>query len=65
MTPLPVPGVHRLGDDMVNFYLTEDGPELLLVDAGLPWHFPQLTRLLERLGRSHSGYQRSALPVAT
>ena len=52
MTPLPVPGVHRLGDDMVNFYLVEDGPELLLVDAGLPRHFPQLTRLLERLGRS-------------
>jgi Metallo-beta-lactamase superfamily len=44
--------VHRLGDDMVNFYLVEDGPELLLVDAGLPRHFPQLTRLLERLGRS-------------
>jgi glyoxylase-like metal-dependent hydrolase (beta-lactamase superfamily II) len=44
--------VHRLGDDMVNFYLVEDGPELLLVDAGLPRHFPQLTRLLERLGRA-------------
>lgn len=47
----PVRGVHRLGDDMVNFYLVEDGQDLLLVDAGFPRHFSQLTQLLERLGR--------------
>lgn len=52
MTSLVVPGVHRLGDDTVSFYLIEDDQELLLVDAGLPRHFSQLTQLLERLGRS-------------
>jgi glyoxylase-like metal-dependent hydrolase (beta-lactamase superfamily II) len=52
LTSLIVPGVHRLGDDTVSFYLIEDDQELLLVDAGLPRHFSQLTQLLERLGRS-------------
>jgi hypothetical protein len=40
--------VHRLGDEMVSFYLIEDGRDLLLVDAGLPRHFAQLTRLWSR-----------------
>jgi glyoxylase-like metal-dependent hydrolase (beta-lactamase superfamily II) len=52
LTSLVAPGVHRLGDDMVSFYVIEEGQDLLLVDAGLPRHFSQLTDLLERLGRS-------------
>ncbi|MEV4512842.1 MBL fold metallo-hydrolase [Dactylosporangium sp. NPDC049525] len=43
-------GVHRLGDDAVNFFLLEgliDGKDgLTLVDAGLPAHYKQLTALL-------------------
>ncbi|MGX6601383.1 MBL fold metallo-hydrolase [Micromonosporaceae bacterium Da 78-11] len=46
------PGVQRLGDDVVNFYLVEhpDGP--VLVDAGLPGHLGQLRGHLARSGRS-------------
>jgi hypothetical protein len=62
LTPPPYPECTASGDDMVNFYLVEDGPELLLVDAGLLRHFAQLTRLLERLGRSLSGYRRTRAP---
>lgn len=36
------PGVHRLGDSIVNFYLIDDPAGLVLVDAGLPGHLAQL-----------------------
>lgn len=44
------PGVHRLGDGMVNFYLVEDSGGLVLVDAGLPGHWDSLAALLSGLG---------------
>jgi hypothetical protein len=40
------PGVHRLGDHVVNFYLIEDPDGLVLVDAGTPAHLEQLRTLL-------------------
>ena len=46
------PGVHRLGDNSVNFYLIEDPDGLILIDAGLPAHREQLHGLLAGLGRS-------------
>ncbi|MFE2068501.1 MBL fold metallo-hydrolase [Streptomyces sp. NPDC059467] len=46
------PGVHRLGDDAVNFYLIEDPEGLVLIDAGLPAHLEQLGGLLDDLGHS-------------
>jgi glyoxylase-like metal-dependent hydrolase (beta-lactamase superfamily II) len=45
-------GVHRLGDDMVNFYLVEDGAHLTLIDAGLPGHRRQLESYLPTIGRA-------------
>ncbi|WP_043667097.1 MBL fold metallo-hydrolase [Streptomyces xylophagus] len=51
--PTPVaPGVHRLGDHGVNFYLIEDPDGLVLVDAGTPAHLQQLDTLLAGLGHS-------------
>jgi glyoxylase-like metal-dependent hydrolase (beta-lactamase superfamily II) len=44
------PGVHRLGDEFVNFYLIEHEDGLILVDAGLPGHFGLLQERLTRLG---------------
>lgn len=44
--------VHRLGDQVVNFYVIEDGTDLTVVDTGLPAHYPQLTALLASIGRS-------------
>jgi glyoxylase-like metal-dependent hydrolase (beta-lactamase superfamily II) len=46
------PGVHRLGDHVVNFYLIEDPDGLVLVDAGTPAHLAQLRTLLTELDRS-------------
>ncbi|MGW3312177.1 MBL fold metallo-hydrolase [Streptomyces sp. NPDC001073] len=46
------PGVRRLGDHVVNFYLIEDPDGLVLVDAGTPAHLDQLRGLLATLGRS-------------
>jgi glyoxylase-like metal-dependent hydrolase (beta-lactamase superfamily II) len=46
------PGVDRLGDDVVSFYLIEHPDGLTLIDAGLPGHLPQLTAHLARSGRS-------------
>ncbi|MEU3017854.1 MBL fold metallo-hydrolase [Nocardiopsis sp. NPDC007018] len=41
MTHVPdevAPGVHRIGDPLVNFYLVETEEGLVMVDAGLPSH---------------------------
>jgi glyoxylase-like metal-dependent hydrolase (beta-lactamase superfamily II) len=46
------PGVHRLGDHSVNFYLIENPDGLILVDAGLTAHQEQVRGLLTDLGRS-------------
>ncbi|WP_344640418.1 MBL fold metallo-hydrolase [Kitasatospora cystarginea] len=45
------PTVHRLGDHLVNFYLVDTGPALVLVDAGLPAHWDGLLGTLRDLGR--------------
>ena len=51
-TSEPAPGVTRLGDASVNFYLVETMDGLVLVDAGLPGHLPRLEAHLDRSGRS-------------
>ena len=48
------PGVHRLGDDVVNFYLVEDPGGLVLIDAGLPGHLAQLREHLAASGHTLS-----------
>lgn len=46
------PGVYRLGNEMVNFYLVEADGGLTLVDAGLPAFYAQLEEILRSRGRS-------------
>lgn len=46
------PGVHRLGNALVNCYLIEDGNRMTLVDAGLPGFRPQLVEYLHSRGSS-------------
>src|ERR1700684_4080632 len=46
------PGVHRLGDKVVNFYLVDQPGGLVLIDAGLPGHLSQLRRHLAEAGHS-------------
>ena len=50
--PSPAPGLTRLGDPAVNFYLLEAPDGLVLVDGGLPGHLPQLQSYMEGAGRS-------------
>ncbi len=40
------PGIHRLGNERVNFYAVEEGNRLMLVDAGLPGFLGQLDEFL-------------------
>ncbi|HEV2638551.1 MAG TPA: MBL fold metallo-hydrolase [Actinocrinis sp.] len=49
-SPQYPPGVHRLGDGMVNFYLVEEPDGLVLIDAGLPKHWDALAARLAELG---------------
>jgi glyoxylase-like metal-dependent hydrolase (beta-lactamase superfamily II) len=44
------PGVHRLGNSLVNFYLVEDGDGRTLIDAGMPRLRGGLERLLGERG---------------
>jgi glyoxylase-like metal-dependent hydrolase (beta-lactamase superfamily II) len=46
------PGVHRLGNEMVNFYLVEADGGLVLVDAGLPRFYDELEGFLRSRGRT-------------
>ena len=46
------PGVHRLGNALVNCYLIEDGNRMTLVDGGLPGFRRQLDEYLRSRGRS-------------
>jgi glyoxylase-like metal-dependent hydrolase (beta-lactamase superfamily II) len=53
MTPTEVaPGVHRLGSEIVNWYLVRDGDHLTAVDAGLPRFRAGLESDLAALGAS-------------
>jgi glyoxylase-like metal-dependent hydrolase (beta-lactamase superfamily II) len=44
-------GVVRLGTELVNWYLVDDGGRVTIVDAGAPKYRPQLDRGLALLGR--------------
>jgi len=46
------PGIHRLGNELVNFYVVEDGERLMLVDAGLSGFLGQVEEFLAARGRT-------------
>jgi glyoxylase-like metal-dependent hydrolase (beta-lactamase superfamily II) len=52
MPELLAPGVHRLGNALVNYYLIEDGNSMTLVDGGLPGFRSQLDEYLRSRGSS-------------
>jgi glyoxylase-like metal-dependent hydrolase (beta-lactamase superfamily II) len=49
-TSLTPPAVHRLGDNMVNFYIVEEPAGLVLIDSGLPTHWGALRDQLASSG---------------
>jgi glyoxylase-like metal-dependent hydrolase (beta-lactamase superfamily II) len=46
------PGVHRLGNELINFYVVEAEGGLVVVDAGLPGFYDQLEDFLRSRGRT-------------
>ena len=46
------PGLHRLGDGLVNSYLVEDGGAITIVDAGMSGQYGDLERELAAMGRT-------------
>jgi glyoxylase-like metal-dependent hydrolase (beta-lactamase superfamily II) len=54
MTTEVAPGIHRLGNEVVNFYLVEDGEGLTLVDGGLAGFRGQLEAFLRERRRALS-----------
>ena len=45
-------GLHRLGSDLINFYLVEDATGLTVVDAGVPAFYDELEACLTDNGRT-------------
>jgi glyoxylase-like metal-dependent hydrolase (beta-lactamase superfamily II) len=45
-------GLHRLGSDLINFYLVQDATGVTVVDAGLPSFYDKLAACLEQSGRA-------------
>ena len=52
MAPEVADRVFRLGAELVNWYIVEDGGSLMLIDAGNPKQFDQLPAALSSLGKS-------------
>ncbi len=46
------PGVHRLGNELINYYVVEADGGLVVVDAGLPGFYDQLVDFLRSRGRT-------------
>jgi glyoxylase-like metal-dependent hydrolase (beta-lactamase superfamily II) len=44
-------GLHRLGSDLINFYLVEDATGLTVVDAGIPAFYDKLEACLGEMNR--------------
>ena len=58
------PGIHRLGNELVNFYVVEDGERLMLVDAGLPGFLGELEEFLHERRRGLSSVEAVLLTHA-
>jgi glyoxylase-like metal-dependent hydrolase (beta-lactamase superfamily II) len=46
------PRIHRVGEEIVNSYLVEDGGEVTIVDAGVPAYWGMLPSALAEMGRT-------------
>jgi glyoxylase-like metal-dependent hydrolase (beta-lactamase superfamily II) len=46
------PGIHRIGEGLINCYLVEESGEITVVDAGAPGYWSNLPKELAAMGRS-------------
>ena len=57
-------GVYRLGADLVNWFILEDGGRLTVVDAGNPNQYEQLPAAVAKLGRAMNDIEAVVLTHA-
>ena len=58
------PGIHRIEDSYVNWYLLSDGTDVTIVDAGMTKSWASLESALAQLGRSRSDVKAMILTHA-
>lgn len=58
------PGLHRVSEDYVNWFLLEEGGRVTIVDAGLPAHWGALHAALDAIGRRPSDVEALVLTHA-
>jgi glyoxylase-like metal-dependent hydrolase (beta-lactamase superfamily II) len=58
------PGVHRVADAYVNYYLVEDGGAITIVDAGLPTSWRSVQSALREIGSSPANVEALVLTHA-
>ncbi len=58
------PGIHRIEDSYVNWFIVEQGSRLTVVDAGVPSSWSSLLDALGRLGRNLSDVEALVLTHA-
>src|SRR4051812_183285 len=58
------PGVHRVADAYVNYYLLEDGGSVTIVDAGLPTSWKSVQSALAEIGSSPANVEAIVLTHA-
>jgi glyoxylase-like metal-dependent hydrolase (beta-lactamase superfamily II) len=57
-------GLHRLGSDLINFYLVEDATGLTVVDAGIPAFYDKLADCVREMGHDWSDVRALVLTHA-
>jgi glyoxylase-like metal-dependent hydrolase (beta-lactamase superfamily II) len=58
------PGVHRIGEGLVNSYLLEESGEITIVDAGVPGYWNDLPDELAAMGRTFADVRALVLTHA-
>jgi glyoxylase-like metal-dependent hydrolase (beta-lactamase superfamily II) len=58
------PGIHRIGDGLVNSYLVEESCEISIVDAGAPGYWNDLPNELAAMGRTFADIRALVLTHA-
>jgi glyoxylase-like metal-dependent hydrolase (beta-lactamase superfamily II) len=58
------PGIHRIGEGLVNSYLLEEGGEITIVDAGAPGYWNDLPNVLAEMGRTFADVRALVLTHA-
>lgn len=62
--PQVAPGIHRIGNGLINAYLLEESGEVTIIDAGLPGYWRRLPTELAALGPGVPQLERERVPMS-